>query len=60
MVCLGFERLFAVARLRHDRNVALDIEQGSERPEHHPLVFGQYYPDSLAAFFRAFACVFSS
>ena len=55
-----FQRFFAVVRLRHHGNVALDIEQRGERAEYHPLVFGQNHADGLAAFFRAFARVFSA
>ena len=48
----GFERLLAVARFGDDGDVAFDFEQGGERAQHHPLIFGQNHADGLAAFFE--------
>jgi hypothetical protein len=47
----GTERFFAVAGAAHHGNVAFDLEQGSERAEHHALVFRNHDPDSLACVF---------
>src|SRR5208282_5715771 len=55
----GFERFFAVARLPHDRNIALDFQQRGQRAQHHPLIFGQNHADSLAAVFGVFPAAFS-
>src|SRR5579864_1438306 len=46
----GLERLFAVSRLRHHRNVALNIEQRGQGAKHHSLVFGQHYADTPTSF----------
>ena len=56
----GFERFFAVAGLRDYGNVAFDFEQGSQRSEHHALIFGEDDADRLASFFCGVACAFFS
>ena len=47
----GVERLFAVARLRDDRDVAFDFEQRGEGTEDHSLIFRENNANSLAPFF---------
>ena len=49
----GFQRFFAVARLRDHRDVAFNVEQRGQRAQHHSLIFGENHADGLAGFFCA-------
>ncbi len=48
----GLECFFAVAGFGRHLDVAFDFEQGSERPQHHALIFGEDHTDRVAVLFE--------
>ena len=46
----SIERLFSVASLCDNRNVAFDFKKGGKRSEHHALILGENHANSFAAF----------